>query len=117
MPTGQTPTPQIKRGKDLPYGEATTANEMLGQLAPTPGIQDAATYQPQGNTEGYIYGPTDRPTEPITAGAPFGPGPAAPIGSFQTDSDVVANVAAQIAASPAAGKDAKAWANRVKAGE
>ncbi|TAK94523.1 hypothetical protein EPO05_06250 [Patescibacteria group bacterium] len=116
MPTGQTPTPQIKRGKDLPYGEATTANEMLGQLAPTPGIQDAATYQPQGTTEGYIYGPTDRPQEPITAGAPFGPGPYQ-VKTQETPQDFIARVAQTVASGQGATTEVKAFAARVARGD
>lgn len=42
-------------------------------LMPPPEEDDA--YQPQGDEESFLFGPTDRPDEPITAGLPFGEGP------------------------------------------
>ena len=60
---GSTPSPRFKRGgNSLPYGVAGAANE-------------AMEYKPVGEEEEFIFGRTDRPMEPITAGAPFGPGP------------------------------------------
>lgn len=116
---GRTPTPQVKRGSGpeaLAWGEAAAANALM-HLAPQPDtVADEFTYEPTGDAEEFIFS-TDRPAEPITAGAPFGPGPAAPLGGFQTDEDVVKATAAQISLSPNASPETKAWAARARAGE
>lgn len=119
MPTGQTPTPQYKRGKgadSLSYGEAVSANDMLAQMAP-PMEDGSELYQPSGPEEEFLFGPTDRPNEPITAGAPFGPGPLAPKGSFRTERAQVATVAELVRTNPQVSAEARAWAARVQAGE
>lgn len=114
---GRTPTPAIKQGDSLAYGEAAAANALM-HLAPSPGVvEDDIAYEPTGDAEDFIYGGSDRPMEPITAGAPFGSGPSAPLGAFQTDSDVVRSVASRIETSPTASAETKAWAARAKAGE
>ena len=59
--------PEYNRGSSLPYGGATQANAMDPEAIP-----------PMTPEEEFLYGPTLRPEEPITAGAPFGPGPVAP---------------------------------------
>lgn len=66
---GEAPQPQFKRGKSLAYGQATAGNR---------GLADVPDFQPSGEEEEFLYGPTDRPGEPVTAGAPFGPGPDVP---------------------------------------
>lgn len=74
MPTGQTPTPQVKRGEELAYGDATQANRLASAI-PTLDVADEATFEPGGSEEDeFLYGRTDRPMEPVTQGAPFGPG-------------------------------------------
>lgn len=116
MPTGQTPQPQYKRGKDLAYGDAASANDLLAALGPQPdqGQQD---YQPQGEAEQFLFGPTNRPAEPITAGAPFGPGPSVSRAKFPTEAQAIGAVAEQIRQNPNVSKEARAWAARVQAGE
>jgi hypothetical protein len=113
---GRTPTPQIEKGDSLAYGEAAAANALM-HLAPTTSDEDEAVYQPAGDEDEFLYGPTLRPGEPITNGAPFGPGTSAPIGQFRTDADVVKSVAEQIGSSPTASAETKAWAARARAGE
>jgi hypothetical protein len=71
MPTGQTPTPVYKRGQELAYGDATEANRGIVE---TVSSGDEQRYEPSGEEDGFIYGRTDRPSEPVTQGAPVGPG-------------------------------------------
>lgn len=82
---------------------------------PTPGIEDKIAYQPQGQAEQYLYGPTDRPNEPITAGVPFGPGPDTL--PSPTDDQVVRQVAEQALNDPRAPKELKRFAQRVMEGQ
>lgn len=74
----------------------------------------------QGDITGFddiLFGPTDRPEEPITAGAPFGPGPSFPRHGFESDEEFMARVANELAQSPAASSYVKAFAARVLRGE
>jgi hypothetical protein len=65
MPTGQTPTPQYERGTSLAYGAASAANRQS---------QDVE-FKPATPEDEFLFADaTDRPAEPITQGAPFGPG-------------------------------------------
>ena len=114
---GQTPQPTVKRGSgtdQLAYGDAQAANA-LAMLAPSPPHDNA--YEPANPDEAFAYGPTNRPNEPITHGAAFGPGPASVLGSFRTQDDVVNSVADQVSADPNASPLTKAWAARALAGE
>lgn len=118
MATGQTPAPAFKRGKGqdaLAYGEAASANDLIAQLGPN--VEDDELYQPAGAEEEFLFGPTDRPEEPITAGAPFGPGPSVTRARFSGEPQMAASVAAQIRSSANVSKEARAWAARVQAGE
>lgn len=102
MPTGQTPTPQFKRGSALPYGVATRANE--------------AEFMPQGEEEQFLFGLTDRPSEPLTAGAPFGPGPDISKHAVETE-DQLADRVAELLIAKGGSKESVAWARRRLAGE
>ncbi len=113
---GDVAQPAYKRGTSLPKGEAQSANELIAQMGPQPDPTDQ-TYQPSGPAEQFLFGQTDRPTEPITAGAPFGAGPSVSGASFPSETQMVATVAAQVAASPNVSKETRAWAARVQAGE
>jgi len=44
----------------------------MGLVGPA---EDPVDFTPAGEDEQFLYSPTDRPGEPVTAGAPFGPGP------------------------------------------
>lgn len=58
----------------LPYGENKRLNELQAPLASETGSQ-AATPASQPVQRPQIFAPTDRPNEPITAGAAAGAGP------------------------------------------
>lgn len=72
----------------LPYGENQQANDLLAQVGDEPAVplfaeelleDDDMLDDEDGlvdEDDDFILSPTDRPAEPITAGAPFGPGPA-----------------------------------------
>ncbi len=110
MPTD---TPQFQRGQgadQLAYGQAQAANALMGLMGPENPPEEHA---PQGPEEEFLFAPTDRPKEPITAGAPFGPGPNVIRGSFQSDDDVVTQVADQLQTQPV-GAETRAWLNRAK---
>lgn len=85
----------IRAGADAPVGETASLERMaLARRQPAPvtgaGAAPVQTGVPSpGQTSqggglpelngGYdpaLFGPSDRPNEPITSGAPFGPGPA-----------------------------------------
>lgn len=114
---GELPTPQFKKGQALAQGQAQAVNQMAQSLpaaAPTPGIDEQNQYQPQSPAEQFLFGPTNRPSEPITAGAPFGPGASV---MFNSDLNILQNVAQQVLSDPNAGKDSKVWAARALAGD
>ena len=69
---GRTPTVAFEKGTSLPQGGATQANTLMGLVGAQP---EPEPYVPKGEEEQFLYAPTDRPAEPVTAGAPFGPGP------------------------------------------
>ena len=109
---GVTPQPAVKRGADLPYGEATAVNDLAAR-APAPQQQDFA---PTGQDQSYLFGPTDRPGEPITTGAPFGPGADVSRHAFETDSQMADRVAEALVAKGGS-PQALAWAKRRQRGE
>ena len=76
---GQTPTPAFKRSPEMPYGTVGPANAARPQRAPQAQQQAAGGTNPASPEEEFLFGPTLRPTEPLTAGAPFGPGPGSPL--------------------------------------
>lgn len=86
--------PEYRRGTGadaLPYGQATALNgatprgvpSYLGITAP----QDEAEGVNLGTPdESFLFSTTDRQDEPITAGAPFGPGPFSPTIRHESES-------------------------------
>lgn len=114
---GRVAQPQFKRGEELPYGDASAANALIG-LAPISGaVEDDVAFEPSGEEESYIFGPSDRPNEPITAGAPFGPGGNVSRAAISLDADAVRRVADQITANRTSSPEARRFAERVRAGE
>lgn len=111
---GRTPQPDFK---GLPYGDNASTNALAtdqdvdAELFADP--ED--TYTP-GPDEQMLFGPTDRPGEPVTAGAGFGPGPDATRYAFESGADVLNKLAERIAADPTSDTQAKAWANKRKQG-
>ena len=76
---GQTPQPQYKRSPSMPYGSVGPAN--AARPGQQPQQRQTQPQQTQGSPiEDFLFGATQRPTEPVTAGAPFGPGPGGPEG-------------------------------------
>lgn len=111
---GQVRQPEYRQGGSLPYGEASQLNALMG-LMPPPEEDDA--YQPQGDEESFLFGPTDRPDEPITAGLPFGEGPDVSREDARSDADLLTQVSRLLSERPDAPKEVKAFARRVARGE
>lgn len=60
------------------YGEAgrqIEAQRAVPMGNPTPSVQQTPKPRPRPGQFGPLDRPTERPQEPVTAGAPFGPGP------------------------------------------
>lgn len=113
---GRTPDPVFERGSSLDYGDATQAND-LAELFDDGTVEDEELYVPVGEEEEFLFGPTERPAEPLTAGAPFGPGPAVARSAVEDDEQFSLRVAETIIANPDTGPEAKAWARRRLRGE
>lgn len=71
----------------LPYGENADINALqsaaplsASPLAQSPAAQDRAAARQGRADASVLMSPTERPDEPVTAGAPFGPGPG-PLGN------------------------------------
>ena len=111
---GKTPQPAFE---GLPYGQNKAANDFA-----TDADVDAELFgDPEDDysptpDEQMLFGPTDRPDEPITAGVGFGDGPDATRHTFESDGDVLASISRRILADPTADPQAKAFANRKLAG-
>jgi hypothetical protein len=77
--------------------------------------------QPQGELNGgydaVLFGPTDRPHEPLTAGMPFGAGPSFVPRPTEDDRTFLMRVAGELLASPSATNSAKALAERITLGQ
>lgn len=70
---GRTPSPAFERGvNNLEYGEAGLANDLMALAGPA---EEPEPYQPSGPEEEFLFAPSDRPAEPVTAGVPVGEGP------------------------------------------
>lgn len=113
---GQTPQPQIKQGSGpeaLPWGEAAQINDAIGLIPPE---EDDETYQPTGPQEEFLFSPTDRPTEPFTAGLPFGAGPGDVPRAHETDRQFVQRVAGELKQDPNTPKNLKQFADRALQG-
>ena len=76
----------LKRTPTTEYGSVGRANAAAQRARPAPepsprqaqmmGAQPGqAPLEPQNDIEAGLFGPTRLPDQPITAGAPFGPGP------------------------------------------
>jgi hypothetical protein len=119
---GETPTPQIQQGAELPYGAATAANDASAGISadtqsaapPDVGNPDPTLATATGS---FLFGPTARPHEPITTGAPFGAGPDITPASFENNDAFMARVAQTFAADPQAPPEVKAFAALVESGQ
>jgi hypothetical protein len=113
MASGETPTPSYQ---GLDYGQNQQANAGLLDFASTAQDQQQPDFKPSTPEEQFLYGPTDRPNEPITHGAPFGPG--APVSRFanETNQEFMTRVAQQLSSDPNAAPEVQAFASRVLRG-
>jgi hypothetical protein len=111
LPTGETPPIDFK---SVGYDTADQANELAGMF---PTGQDQPDYVPANEAEKFLFGPTDRPNEPITAGAPFGAGPAAAPSAYESPDQLLSRVAQEIGGTPGAAPELRAFAARVARGE
>ena len=76
----QSPAMMAARGqvaKGQTYGKRKQQEQALQAvpMAPSPTGTPQPVRRPRPNAPGSLTAPTARPMEPITAGAPFGPGP------------------------------------------
>jgi hypothetical protein len=108
---GRTPAPAYERGNTLQYGEAGDANALMGLVAETP---DPDPYAPSGDEEEFLYSQTDRPGEPLTAGAPVGAGSDFSRHALEDDDSFRERVAAQLSNSGV--REARALADRLRKG-
>lgn len=112
---GKTPQPAYE---GLSYGQNAAANKLATDADVDAELfgDDEEDYTPAGPEEEFLYGPTDRPDEPVTAGVGFGPGADGTRHSFESGATVLDKLAERIAADPTADTQAKAWANKRKQG-
>jgi hypothetical protein len=101
-------------GKELQYGDATAVNELAGLIGP---VEEEDEFLPAGDEESFLFSPSDRVAEPITAGMPFGDGPDVSRHAFQTDEELVTQVAARIATDKRAPKTLKDFSRRALEGQ
>lgn len=109
---GATPQPEFE---GLAYGENVAANQLATDADVDAelfgdGTEDEDDFQPADEDEEFLFGPTDRPDEPLTAGVGFGPGIDATRHAFASDSDMLDRLAEKISANAATDPAARAWA-------
>lgn len=112
---GRAPEPAFKRGESLPYGQAAAANAVPSFLdeLPLPG-EPEEDYQPADDTEAFLASASDRPDQPLSAGAPFGPGPDVVPRPQENERDFLARVATSLETTSLPG--AREFASRVRRG-
>ena len=108
---GETPEVQFRKGDELAQGQASAANSLMGLIGTGQGPEP---HQPANPEEQFLFSQTDRPDEPITHGAPFGPGAGALPGP--TDDQLADQVVQQAANDPNAPPQMRAFAQRQAAG-
>ena len=117
---GEAPAP-IYQG--LPYGENALANQMSEAIPDDDdadlfddGYDELADVQPADDMEAFLLSGSDRPDEPVTAGMSFGAGPDFTRYAHETNAQLLARVAQSLEADPAAPKEVRAFAERVRRG-
>lgn len=113
MPSGDTPTPAFE---GLAYGENEQANRLSSMFPVDEEGVDEEDFAPQGDEDAFLFSQTDRPSEPLTAGAPFGEGPDMTPYALENEEDFADRVAEDLMTRPGVSKDLKAWAQRRRAG-
>jgi len=119
----QTPGPAYKTGNELPRG---TAQQVADLEAASLGMQVAEVaasgepgdqrFEPRDDEDVFAFSPTDRPDEPLTQGAPFGPGASFTPYAFESQQGMLQRIADQMASQPNAPDEVRAFANRLRRG-
>ena len=96
----------------LPYGSNQAVNDVVDDSAVDEELfgEPEDDFTPAGPEEEFLFSPTDRPDEPLTAGAGFGPGADGTRHAVESDADVLTRMAERIAANPSSDPQARAWA-------
>jgi hypothetical protein len=119
--------PKYRKGSgpnQLPQGGASSLNEVLESssfapaepdLGPEPGAMNMFSPEFAG-LENVLFADTDRPEEPITAGAPFGPGPG-PRPASGDDTMFRKRVATELLNAKGVSSSTKLFASKLYAGD
>ena len=94
----------------MAQGDAAQVNDLVGLIPP-----DNPPYQPAGESDQFLFSPTDRPAEPFTQGLPFGPGHGPEMTNDNPELEIQ-KVAIQALQDPHAPKELKQFAARVQQG-
>lgn len=117
---GSPQQPRFQRGSELGYGQATAANDMV-DMAEVPSedpqmpMVTEEQFVPQNPEDMFLFSGTDKPDEPITAGAPFGPGPMGR--PYETSGQFIQRVSGVLARTSNVPPEVKAFLDRAAAGE
>jgi hypothetical protein len=117
---GRTPEPAFERGSGpdaLDYGDAAQANALMGFVDEAELDDEGDVFVPSGEEEDFIFGPSGRPDEPITQGAPFGAGSDFLRSAYESDEAFTQRIASQIANAPSSPGEARGFARRLLEGE
>jgi hypothetical protein len=131
MPRPEQVRPTAPEG--APHG-STAAIERVATAAPIASPQQPVAIEPvqpeqvgveqpqfePERTDGLdamLFAPTMRPDEPITAGAPFGPGPNYRPTPLETPRDFLTRIGNELANSPVATPAVRRYADRIRRGE
>lgn len=87
------------------------------QLPPEAFAPPQLTNDLNGGLDGELFGPSRRPNEPVTHGAPFGPGADFTPLPQETDRAFMLRVADDLTQSPAATNQTKKYLARIRLGE
>lgn len=118
--------PQVGGPNQLPQGGASQVNRAMAavpqQPSPDPVLQAAANQRPSEpgsltNFDDILFSPSDYPDEPITEGAPFGPGTNFVRRGPENDDEFMKRAALTIANSKNATSRVRSFATRVAMGE
>lgn len=119
-------TPQLKRGSgtnQVPYGRVGEINQgyadaraLLDQLDQVEPDEEYTPAYDDQEEDDLVFRPTDRPSEPVTSGMPFGPGRNSPPRNLSPRGRKEA-FAKSILNNPRSSADDKAFATRILNGE
>jgi hypothetical protein len=75
------------------------------------------SFQPQSPEQEFLYSQTDRPNEPITHGAPFGPGPSLAVAASESPQETLQRIGQQVGESAYATPEVQAFLHQIQNGE